>query len=485
MPALLPFATAVLIGYLLVRAVRPLAGAGPGWAVAVFELALGAGFGVGITSAVFFALLVVGQASPGTILASDAVVLALLFGVLFFRRGRVSITARPGLPAVPRGFRWNWLLALGLGASLSVVLAGMWAYADGNPHGLWDAWAIWNIRARFLAGPGEVWRNAISPMISRTHPDYPLLLSGFIGRCWKVAGAYDTAVPISTAFLFFTATVALLVSCVALVRSVSAGLLAGLVLLTGATYLQQPMSQFSDVELAFYYLAALALISLAWIGEESRQRVLLTLAGAAAASAAWTKNEGLLFLLVFAGCCAVVEWRFSGWKKAASRVLWLLLGMLPALILVGGLKLLLAPVADPFVSRPIQSLSRGFARFQRVWWVVREAYKWAVGFGSGVSHPLVVLAVLIAGLRFAVPRRNAGPVLILAGTLALVFGGYCLVSVGTLTPFDRFYSQLWPAFLLLAFMVLRPIEEMLPAPAPQEMGPIARGKGKTKKKGKA
>jgi hypothetical protein len=192
-----------------------------------------------------------------------------------------------------------------------------------------------------------------------------------------------------------------------------------------------------------------------------------------------------LFLVVFCGCCALAEWRFSGWRKAISRVLWLLLGMLPGLILVGWLKLLLAPVADPFVSRPIQSVSEGFATFHRVWWVVRQTYKWAFEFGSGVSHPLVILAVLIVTLRFAVPRRNAGAVWTLAGTLALVFGGYCLVSVGTYTPFDRFYSQLWPAFLLLAFMILRPIEEMFPAPAPKETGPVARGKTKTKKKGRA
>jgi hypothetical protein len=483
MPALLPFSTAVLIGYLLVRAVRPLAGAGPGWAVAVFELSLGAGLGVSVTSAVFFALLVAGLASPVTVLASDALILAVLCGALFLTRGRVATAAAPGLPAVPGGFRWNWLLALGLTASLSMALAGMWAYAEGNPHGLWDGWAIWNIRARFLAGPGEVWRNAISPMLSRTHPDYPLLLSGFIGRCWKVAGSYDTTIPIATAFLFFAATVGLLVSCLALVRSLSAGLLAGLVLLTGTIYLQQPMSQFSDVPLAFYYLAALALISLAWISGESRERVLLPLAGAAAASAAWTKNEGLLFLAVFSGCCALAEWRFSGWRKAASRLLWLLLGMLPGLILVGWLKLLLAPVADPFVSRPIASLSGGFARFGRVWWVIREAYKWGAGFGSGVSHPLLVLAVLVVAVRVAVPRRNAGPVLILAGTLALVFGGYCLVSIGAYTPFDRFYSQLWPALVLLAFMILRPIEETIPALKDTE--PVVRGKAKVKKKGRA
>ena len=479
MLALLPVATAVLVGCLLVRAVRPFSGAGPAWAVAVFELSLGAGLGIGITSAVFFVLVVTGMASPGIILSCDAAMLALLSGVLLFRRGRVSASSGPGLTAVPHGFRWNWLLALGLGVSLTLVFAGMWAYADSNPYGLWDAFAIWNIRAKFLAGPGEVWRNAVSPLLAeKSHPDYPLLLSGFIARCWKVAGNYDTAVPVATAFLFFTGTVALLVSCLALVRSLSAGLLAGLVLLTGAVYLQQPMAQFADVPLAFYYLAALALICRAWIGEEPRRSALLTLAGAAAASAAWTKNEGLVFLVVFSGCCALVEWRFSGWKKAIPRVLWLLVGALPGLILVGWLKLLLAPVADPFVSRPIQSVSQGFARFHRVWWVVRQIYLWAFEFGSGVSHPLIVLTVLIVALRFAVPRRNAGAVWTLAGTLALVFGAYCVVSVGTYTPFDRFYSQLWPAFLLLTFMVLRPIEEILPAP-------VARGKTKTKKKGRA
>jgi hypothetical protein len=484
MPALLPFATAVLIGYLLVRAVRPLSGAGPGWAVAVFEVSLGAGLGVAITSAVFFVLLVTETATPAIILSCDAAMLALLSGVLFFRRGRVSATSGPGQPAVPHGFRWNWLLALILGTSLSMVLAGMWAYADSNPNGLWDAWAIWNIRARFLAGPGEVWRNAISPLLGRTHPDYPLLLSGFIGRCWKVAGNYDTAVPIATAFLFFTGTVGLLVSCLALVRSLSAGLLAGLVLLTGAVYLQQPMAQFADVPLAFYYLAALALICRAWLGQEPGRNALLALAGAAAASAAWTKNEGLVFLAVFCGCCALAEWRFSGGKKAIPRVLWLMVGALPGLILVGWLKLFLAPVADPFLSHPVQRVSQGFAHFHRVWWVVRQIYKWTLEFGSVVSHPLVVLAVLIVALRIAVPRRNAGAVWTMAGTLTLVFGAYCVVSVGTFTPFDRFFSQLWPAFLLLTFMLLRPIEEIIPAPVTKETGPVARGKTKTKKKGK-
>ena len=393
MPALLPFATAVLIGYLLVRAVRPLAGAGPGWAVAVFELSLGAGLGVGVTSAVFFALLVAGTGYACRPSSLPTLSCSRFFSAFSFSGVAASLPRQaqgsPPFRTVSDGtgcWRWGWghrsrwcSRACGLMRTAIPTDFGM-----PGPSGT-SAPGSWPVRARY----GETPSRRCS---GERHPDYPLLLSGFIGRCWKVAGSYDTAVPIATAFLFFAATVALLVSCLALVRSLSAGLLAGLVLLTGTVYLQQPMAQFSDVPLAFYYLAALALISLAWLGGESRERVLLPLAGAAAASAAWTKNEGLLFLVVFAGCCALVEWRFSGWKKAASRALWLLLGMLPGLILVGWLKLLLAPVADPFVSRPIQSLSGGFARFERVWWVVRQAYKWAIGFGSGVSHPLVVLA---------------------------------------------------------------------------------------------
>jgi hypothetical protein len=162
-----------------------------------------------------------------------------------------------------------------------------------------------------------------------------------------------------------------------------------------------------------------------------------------------------------------------------------MLGALPGLILVGWLKLLLAPVSDPFVSRPVQRVSEGFETFHRVSWVLRQIYKWAFEFGSVVSHPLVILPLLIVALRIAVPRKNAGAVWTMAGTLTLVFGAYCIVSVGTYTPFDRFFSQLWPAFLLLTFMLLRPIEEIIPAPAPKETGPIARGKTKTKKKGKA
>ncbi|MGQ9634054.1 MAG: hypothetical protein ACUVXB_07375 [Bryobacteraceae bacterium] len=296
------------------RILRPAAGTGHGWAAPLLELGLGVGFGIGLCSMLFFALAVTGTATAATILLTDSAMLAVLGAIWFYlrKRRRGAAVPAPGDCSIQPGFRYNWILAALLISAVVIVLDGMRNQAAADPHGMWDAWAIWNVRARFLAGPGETWRNAISPLLERTHPDYPLLLSGFVARCWKVGGSHDTLVPIATALLFFLATLAVLVAALALLRSASTGLLAGLSLMTGFTYLSQPMTQYSDIPLAYYYLAAVALVSLAWKAEERQKPLLLALAGYAAGCAAWTKNEGLLFAVVFGCCWAAAAWVFSG-----------------------------------------------------------------------------------------------------------------------------------------------------------------------------
>ena len=36
-----------------------------------------------------------------------------------------------------------------------------------NPYGAWDAFAIWNQRARFFAQPDDTWRRAFSPLLNQ------------------------------------------------------------------------------------------------------------------------------------------------------------------------------------------------------------------------------------------------------------------------------------------------------------------------------
>jgi len=166
-----------------------------------------------------------------------------------------------------------------------------------------------------LAGPGETWRYAISPLLTLTHPDYPLLTSGFIAHAWKAGGGQPTTtIPIATALLFSGSALALLVASLALLRGPSLGLLAGLVALANTSFLRHCVSQYADVPLAFYYLATLVAIFLGSAAETQRRSV-LALAGFFASLAAWTKDEGILFAVVVLGCYVVVEWWAGGWKS--------------------------------------------------------------------------------------------------------------------------------------------------------------------------
>lgn len=467
MLSLAPVVTACLAGWLLVRRLRPAAGLGSGWPASLLELGLGAGFGIGLTSMVFFLLTIAGIASAGSVLLGDLVILAALAAPWLFGRKRVvkeSSAAAQDRNSAGRLYRL--VLAGFLAACLIVVLDGMRLQATAEPHGLWDAWAIWNVRAKFLAGPGETWRYAVSPLLARTHPDYPLLLSGAIARGWKLSGGYPIAAPIAIAVVFFLATVAVLIAALTLLRTVSAGLLAALAAMTGYIYLFQPMTQYSDIPLAYYYLAAMALAALAWKAEENRKPMLLAAAGFAAGCAAWTKNEGLLFAAVFGCCFAAAEWWFSGFGRALRRSLWLGAGMLPGLLLVGALKAFIAPLADPMVREGHRRVAEGARQGWRLQWLRTSLLRNFQEFGYSLpTHPAALVAVLGATLRFALPAALRPAVACGAATVALVFGGYVVVSLGTFTPFSRFYSQLFPLFLLVFFLALRPLEELVGQPA--------------------
>ncbi|MEW5796432.1 MAG: hypothetical protein AB1772_08725 [Candidatus Zixiibacteriota bacterium] len=54
-------------------------------------------------------------------------------------------------PTSPRPRSPERILALWGGvAAAGLAVCGFVSFALRHPHGLWDAWAIWNLRARFL-----------------------------------------------------------------------------------------------------------------------------------------------------------------------------------------------------------------------------------------------------------------------------------------------------------------------------------------------
>ena len=188
---------ALLIGFLLVQVsirCETCSRAGP---LRCFDAALGAGVGMGLTSIIFLLLDVSGVASPAAIFGIDIVLVGGL-GVAM-ACGREPAASAPVRTELRSGFRWTWLLALAFGTVLLMSGIRLVQMAAALPVGEWDAWALWNLRAKFLAGPGGAWRYALSPLLKNTHPDYPLLLSAFVARVWKAGGTMDAIVPIVTA----------------------------------------------------------------------------------------------------------------------------------------------------------------------------------------------------------------------------------------------------------------------------------------------
>lgn len=427
-------------------------------AMRLLHASLSVGAGLGLSSLTYFGWRLLGQRESWGLVAADSL-LVLILAVLARRVGRAPATPSPQPPE--RRHRLGWLVdsafVAGLVASVASHLSGTLA----NPHGQWDAWAIWNLRARFLFRGQQHWTDAFSPALAWSHPDYPLLVSATVARLWTYGGAESHAAPSLVGLLFAFAALGLLVSAVWTLRGRMQGMLAGVALLASGTFIGHAASQYADVPLAYYFLAAVSLLSLSTVAAARAVPAVLVLAGTMAGFAAWTKNEGLLFLLAF-GVASGAVWLASPRARAGAKAhfLSLLAGLLVVLPVLVYFKVALAPPNDlmsPSVGPSSGSKLLDLTRHR----MVLSAY-WAQfnSFGKGAPGILVGLLV-VAGSHW--DRATARAVLAPCASLVLMLGGYYGVYLMTphdlgwhlATSLDRLVIQVWPLAVLATFVSLR------------------------------
>ena len=451
--------TSTAVGYLLASILLPVYK--PAWADVLLRTSLGIGLGMGVTSCFFFLDRVLIGPSIVVSLITEFLVLAAVVSAFWFTRDvRPRVTA---IHANPRGYLW-WLLPLffaALGMSIFLFINS----TASNLYGAWDAWAIWNQRAKFFAQPDASWRRAFSPLLNQvagagaTHPDYPMLLSGYIARCWSWMGSIgDVSAPIAVAALFSAATIGVLVSALAIVRSWSLAVLAGMILLSTAFLLVGPW-QYADVPLGYYYLSALALLLIADANSERT----FALSGLAVGLAAWTKNEGLLFALFAALAVAAYALKTGNRKALFSFTAGALVPLAITLYFQFGM----APATGTYAhvsSRDMASRAADWSRYVKI---AKALWVEGVAQGAGLANPVVSIGLLMAFLRIA-PGRLRHPMTIAAfGTLFALFVGYLCTYL--ITPLDltwhldtslkRLYVHLWPSFVFLAVGICGSAEE--------------------------
>ncbi|HZU26981.1 MAG TPA: hypothetical protein VFA04_15755 [Bryobacteraceae bacterium] len=445
MMALLWAFFAVALGCALVLGFSRLGNLRPPWAGAALVFGVGAAGGMGLTSCIYFVCRLIVPGVPWLGLTIEIILFALAIWNL--RRTRRD----PGSePEPPRRIPFFPVLAC---VSLFVLAMGTAAIAaswDNNPAGDWDAWAIWNLRARFLAAPDGLIQRAWSPQLHGSHPEYPLLTSGFIARCWAYGGgATSQSVPMATAYLFYLAICAVGTAGVARVRSVGLGLLYGLILASTPVFIHEATTQYADVPLACYMLGAVVLAT-------SDQPIV---AGLFAGFGAWTKDEGLLFLVVFFVAMALL--RRTGLLRGA-------IGAAAPVAIVLVFKLVLAQGTASLPARAAAGLGPRLADFHRYTFAFGSLAGAFAAMGANLYHPIYPMIAAAALLRFERTQRRltlfAG--LLAAAMLAGYFAVYIVApdDIGWLigTTVNRLIVQVWPLLLLTLFMALRTPESLMP-----------------------
>ena len=439
---------------------------------------LAVGYGLGLFSVVFF----LSRAFAVTnLIAVDVATFSLLLVVFFLLRSPTTRSGAFRKPAEALDLpRWlQRILTFAFVLSLCAALYAAIMRVLAHPHGDgWDAFSIWNLHARFLYRGGAHWRDGFSALIPWSHPDYPLLLPGAIAHFWGYLGSDPPTVPGVIGLLFTFSTAGLLVSALAVVRGRTSAMLGGLALLTTPFFIELGSSQYADVPLSFFLLATVTLLCLhdchSGDATSSGQPGLVVLAGVGAGFAAWTKNEGVLFLCAIVAARALVFLRSEKHSEPdaqrpdqtladrATAVTILLVAVAPAFLLVAWFKHSIAPPGDLF-----SDLATAFHKLidpTRFLAILGWYGKGFLRFGHWLLLPGTLL---LPGLYFATgiqTTRNSGPGF-RTSRLALVLTLCGYFAIYLITPYDiywhlrfsltRLFLHLWPSTIFLFFLTFR------------------------------
>jgi hypothetical protein len=481
---MIAFAAAVflpfLAGYLLTSLVFSRNVSGPRGEIALLKGFLAIGLALGGASCIFFLwLALVGAPGPHYIMMETLAVGALAAGGAYrIKASHQDVSAARAQAPTPQS-PVVMVLLVSFGIVLIARLHRFVSVALDLPQGGDDALGIWNLRARFLLTGGDQWRESLSLLLAKSNtPDYPLLLPGTVARLWIYWGADSPFVPQAVAMLFTFAIMGLGVSALALLRSRSQGLLAGLVLAGTPFLISHGASQYADVPLAFYILATLVLFCLQ-DGSEAGHGRLLMLAGAMAGFAAWTKNEGVLFLaaVVLARLAVVVP--RHGWKEYLRQMAAFTAGLLPVLAIIVYFKTRISPTTTEVLTQGVRSILDKL-QDPSSYLVVGTAL---AGKILELGHPGFVVPALYLGFLGMSRKWTAKAGFATAFlVLMLMLAGYAFVIIAT--PFnsvryqlayslDRLWLHLWPGAVLVFFLWVRTPEEAMEAE--QQEGPDTHG----------
>ncbi|MBM3752816.1 MAG: hypothetical protein FJW38_02400 [Acidobacteria bacterium] len=442
----------VASGFALVRAIWP---APWRWSSAdPIRLALAPVAGLGLASILFYLVRIAAGLPP--MAAAGAMLCAAGFAGAIAHK-RAAAEELPGHSG--KAPFWLWVL-LTAAAALSIFTVTMMTSIA--PHGEWDAWSIWNLRARFLVRADNL-QTPFVALLDWSHPDYPLMVPASIAMLWSTSGAESQPVVAGVQALFLISAIAVPFTILRYLRGAAIAVIAAIAIIGGSTIVRMTAAMYADVPMAALIVCAGAMAVLA-LESKSDGRGPAILAGLLAALGAWTKNEGLLFFGVLAGSIAFVATSRAELMSRIGKLRDFAIGAAPVVAVVFYFKSS-AKVTNDLVSSASGTFMDRIADTHRHWVAFWSMAGESLTFGNYIVPPVVVFCVWLGVNRLRRPVRGAWLIPIFAAVAQLA--GYYLVYIGGSadiqwqidTSVARIMMHVWPLCLFGVFLITAPLEK--------------------------
>lgn len=417
-----------------------------------FKAFLGIGLGLGLSSLLYFLYLFFFAGGRWFILVQLAIFFVLL-GVTIWKERK---QAWPVLP------RWNLTRTQTILSAVALIiflisLASTASYLLRRKQGDWDAWMMYNRAARFVYRDQANWLASFSRQMDPIfHADYPLLLAMNTASGWDTLGAETPRVPMIQSALFAVGVLGLAVGALASIKSTGQAALGAIILWGTPVLVNEGARELADVPLAFFMLATVVLI---YFYVLHKKPALIALAGLSAGFAAWTKNEGGLFVVAVGVALTIAFFR----QKPFRVLFFYALGLTSPFAITLYFKLFLAPPSDVLSSGAAKSLQQ-ILDLSRHAEIIKFFWNQFIRFGSwtGISLAIGVFPILLTYfLLFRSPIQAQHRRAYIAGITILVVQALGDYAVYLITPYDlnwhlsysgqRIVLQVFP---LITFLIL-------------------------------
>jgi hypothetical protein len=435
--------------YLLLRALSPRFRDEPAW----LGVAIAIAFGLGLASVVAFWCIRFRVAIGPAYALGDAILWVAIGVVAWWRQpARDTAVAAHGAGTGGRLDLWAARAAFAVAAALALITIGV--HYGKAPHGEWDAWAIWNLKARFFVRDLYPFERMLP--VSWSQPGHPFFVGLSVARLWAYADAEPTLVPAVLGLLWAGGIAAAIIGALGPARP--RAWVAAAVLLAPATFTQQAAAQTADLAASLFVLLTLVMVwrATAPSAVDAARASSALLAGLLAGFAAWTKNEGFLLVAIATVVLAMALPRRQGWMRQMSA--WVA-GVVPLCATGVWFKMAIAPVSPGYVNAedsPVTVLAR-FVDPSR-YLAVKEAlgWRWLEWGGPAAAGALPLLFAAAIAAVATRGGRSMWPVLAASTLMLAAFYVVWLVTpLDTAwllsTTFDRLMIQIWPSLVLVAF----------------------------------